>query len=184
MNCAALGFSDEEGPVHSVGSTVKIEGSKKLALSLVGKLLAGRQTNRDAFRVLIPKNWRSHKERSSYAPKGGLQYDGSYWIEKCWRKIGIQGFKVCRYLFVRCDYDPAPWTSDEHGDWHRPLPIIPKLKNAVDVTKRKEGSSWDFNVTTKPSVALELNFTAMHLKQELLKAAISRCLTNKVGYRI
>ncbi|KAH7519035.1 hypothetical protein JRO89_XSUnG0148400 [Xanthoceras sorbifolium] len=83
---------------------------------------------------------RSHKERSSYAPKGGLRYDGSYWIKKCWRKIGIQGFKVCRYLFVRCNNDPAPWTSDEHGDWHRPLLVILKLKNAVDVTKRKEGS--------------------------------------------
>lgn len=21
-----------------------------------------------------------------------------------------QGFKVCRYLFVRCDNEPAPWT--------------------------------------------------------------------------
>ncbi|KAL5810178.1 hypothetical protein ACOSQ4_026746 [Xanthoceras sorbifolium] len=90
---------------------------------------------------------RSHKERSSYAPKGGLRYDGSYWIEKCWRKIGIQGFKVCRYLFVRCDNNDAPWTSDEYGDWPRPLPEIPKLENAVDITKRKEGSSWDFNMS-------------------------------------
>lgn len=22
----------------------------------------------------------------------------------------MQGFKVCRYLFVRCDNEPAPWT--------------------------------------------------------------------------
>lgn len=22
----------------------------------------------------------------------------------------FQGFKVCRYLFVRCDNEPAPWT--------------------------------------------------------------------------
>ncbi|KAL5743591.1 hypothetical protein ACOSQ2_026707 [Xanthoceras sorbifolium] len=56
--CATLHLSDEEGPMHSVGSTVKIEGSKKLALSLVGELLAGHQTNRNAFRVLIPKNLR------------------------------------------------------------------------------------------------------------------------------
>ncbi|KAL5765918.1 hypothetical protein ACOSP7_016535 [Xanthoceras sorbifolium] len=55
--CAALHLSDEEGPVHSVGGNVKIEGSKKLALSLVGKSLAGRQINRDAFRILIPKIW-------------------------------------------------------------------------------------------------------------------------------
>ncbi|MFS7936594.1 putative PUA-like superfamily, SRA-YDG superfamily protein [Helianthus anomalus] len=54
---------------------------------------------------------RSHKEkRSAYAPEQGVRYDGIYRIEKCWRKPGIQGFKVCRYLFVRCDNDPAPWT--------------------------------------------------------------------------
>ena len=65
--------------------------------------------------------------------------DGCYRIEKCWMKKGSpgkqslmiqilykiqaqrfnmfsdrvlfwQGFKVCRYLFVRCDNEPAPWT--------------------------------------------------------------------------
>ncbi|KAL5811920.1 hypothetical protein ACOSQ3_026870 [Xanthoceras sorbifolium] len=87
---------------------------------------------------------RSYNERSLYAPKGGLPYDGIYWIEKCWRKIRIQDFKVCRYLFVRCDNDDASWTSDEHGDWPRPLPVIPELENAMDITKRKKGSSWDF----------------------------------------
>ncbi|KAJ7957167.1 E3 ubiquitin-protein ligase ORTHRUS 2-like [Quillaja saponaria] len=57
---------------------------------------------------------RSHKEkRSSYAPEEGLRYDGVYRIEKCWQKVGVQGFKVCRYLFVRCDNDPAPWTRRE-----------------------------------------------------------------------
>lgn len=54
---------------------------------------------------------RSHKEkRSAYAPDAGVRYDGVYRIEKCWRKKGIQGHKVCRYLFVRCDNEPAPWT--------------------------------------------------------------------------
>ncbi|XP_022965844.1 E3 ubiquitin-protein ligase ORTHRUS 2-like [Cucurbita maxima] len=89
---------------------------------------------------------RSHKEkRSSYAPEKGLRYDGIYRIEKCWRKVGIQGFKVCRYLFVRCDNDPAPWTSDEHGDRPRPLPAIPELKKATDITERKKDPSWDFD---------------------------------------
>ncbi|XP_038901575.1 E3 ubiquitin-protein ligase ORTHRUS 2-like isoform X2 [Benincasa hispida] len=89
---------------------------------------------------------RSHKEkRSSYAPEKGLRYDGIYRIEKCWRKVGIQGFKVCRYLFVRCDNDPAPWTSDEHGDHPRPLPSISELKKATNITERKEGPSWDFD---------------------------------------
>ncbi|KAK4263259.1 hypothetical protein QN277_028696 [Acacia crassicarpa] len=90
---------------------------------------------------------RSHKEkRSSYAPEKGLRYDGVYRIEKCWRKQGMQGFKVCRYLFVRCDNEPAPWTSDEHGDRLRELPVIPELKKATDLVERKGNPSWDFDV--------------------------------------
>ncbi|CAN8270248.1 unnamed protein product [Cochlearia groenlandica] len=113
---------------------------------------------------------RSHKEkRSAYAPEEGVRYDGVYRIEKCWRKVGIQGsFKVCRYLFVRCDNEPAPWTrfdlflettfsiflfelhiviycSDEHGDRPRPLPSIPELKMATDLFERKESPSWNFD---------------------------------------
>ncbi|KAL5791602.1 hypothetical protein ACOSP7_000196 [Xanthoceras sorbifolium] len=109
------------------------------------------EKSNEALRVSCKKGYpvrvvRSHKEkRSSYAPEKGLRYDGIYRIEECWRKVGIQGFKVCRYLFVRCDNDPAPWTSDEHGDRPRPLPVIPELDNAVDVTRRKEDPSWDYN---------------------------------------
>lgn len=90
---------------------------------------------------------RSHKEkRSSYAPEKGVRYDGIYRIEKCWRKEGSQGFKVCRYLFVRCDNDPAPWTSDDHGDRPRPLPVINELgEKAIDITERKANPSWDFD---------------------------------------
>ncbi|KAF6177112.1 hypothetical protein GIB67_005100 [Kingdonia uniflora] len=105
----------------------------------------------EALRVSSNKGYpvrvvRSHKEkRSSYAPENGVRYDGVYRIEKCWRKIGIQGFKVCRYLFVRCDNEPAPWTSDEHGDRPRPLPAINELKKATDITERKESPSWDYD---------------------------------------
>ncbi|KAL5657365.1 hypothetical protein ACJX0J_030528, partial [Zea mays] len=90
---------------------------------------------------------RSHKEkRSSYAPELGVRYDGIYRIEKCWRKIGVQGtFKVCRYLFVRCDNEPAPWTSDDHGDRPRPLPNIPELKDATDINERDERPSWGYD---------------------------------------
>ncbi|KAH7444630.1 hypothetical protein KP509_02G085800 [Ceratopteris richardii] len=88
---------------------------------------------------------RSHKEkRSSYAPETGVRYDGVYRIEKCWRKPGIQGFKVCRYLFVRCDNEPAPWTSDQVGDRPRPLPEISELKDAIDLTERKVQPAWDW----------------------------------------
>ncbi|KAK4413485.1 E3 ubiquitin-protein ligase ORTHRUS 2 [Sesamum alatum] len=106
----------------------------------------------EALRVSCRKGYpvrvvRSHKEkRSSYAPQEGVRYDGVYRIEKCWRKAGIQGFKVCRYLFVRCDNDPAPWTSDVHGDRPRSsLPPVPELKNAIDITERKASPAWDYD---------------------------------------
>ncbi|XP_071701979.1 E3 ubiquitin-protein ligase ORTHRUS 2-like [Rutidosis leptorrhynchoides] len=105
----------------------------------------------EALRVSCKKGYpvrvvRSHKEkRSAYAPEQGVRYDGVYRIEKCWRKPGIQGYKVCRYLFVRCDNDPAPWTSDETGDRPRPFPVIKELKEATDVTERKSPPSWDFD---------------------------------------
>ncbi|AEE33468.1 zinc finger (C3HC4-type RING finger) family protein [Arabidopsis thaliana] len=87
---------------------------------------------------------RSTKDkRSPYAPQGGLlRYDGVYRIEKCWRIVGIQ---MCRFLFVRCDNEPAPWTSDEHGDRPRPLPNVPELNMATDLFERKESPSWDFD---------------------------------------
>uniref|UniRef100_A0A0D9W382 RING-type E3 ubiquitin transferase n=1 Tax=Leersia perrieri TaxID=77586 RepID=A0A0D9W382_9ORYZ len=92
---------------------------------------------------------RSFKERRSpYAPETGVRYDGIYRIEKCWRKIGHQGkYIVCRYLFVRCDNEPAPWTSDEHGDCLRPLPDIEELASAIDITERKGSPAWDFDAT-------------------------------------
>ncbi|KAG0498490.1 hypothetical protein HPP92_003181 [Vanilla planifolia] len=105
----------------------------------------------EALRVSCRKGYpvrvvRSHKEkRSAYAPESGVRYDGIYRIEKCWRKVGIQGFKVCRYLFVRCDNEPAPWTSDEIGDRPRPLPDVKELKQATDITQRKEGPAWDYD---------------------------------------
>ncbi|XP_043724892.1 E3 ubiquitin-protein ligase ORTHRUS 2-like isoform X2 [Telopea speciosissima] len=105
----------------------------------------------EALRVSCNKGYpvrvvRSHKEtRSSYAPETGVRYDGIYRIEKCWRKVGIQGKKVCRYLFVRCDNEPAPWTSDEHGDRPRSLPAVPELMNATDITERKEIPHWDYD---------------------------------------
>ncbi|KAJ6841292.1 E3 ubiquitin-protein ligase ORTHRUS 2-like [Iris pallida] len=105
----------------------------------------------ESLRVSCKKGYpvrvvRSHKEkRSSYAPETGVRYDGVYRIEMCWRKVGVQGFKVCRYLFVRCDNEPAPWTSDEQGDRPRPLPAINELKKATDITKRKQSPAWDYD---------------------------------------
>ncbi|CAM8977753.1 unnamed protein product [Rhodiola kirilowii] len=99
---------------------------------------------------------RSSKEkRSSYAPysktdtpsskKDVYRYDGIYRIEKCWMKAGAQGYKVCRFLFVRCDNAPAPWSSDGHGDRPRMLPEVPELAQAENVMERLEDPSWDFD---------------------------------------
>ena len=41
-----------------------------------------------------------------------MRYDGTYRIVKCWRKPGAQNFLMCRYLFVRADNSPAPWSSE------------------------------------------------------------------------
>ncbi|KAI3784156.1 hypothetical protein L1987_43250 [Smallanthus sonchifolius] len=107
----------------------------------------------------------SHKEKHlAYAPEKGVRYDGVYRIEKCCRKPGVQGYKVCRYLFVRCDNDPTPWTSDENGDRPRPLPTIKELKDATDEEKacwlwkipppecRKQTDRIDAGDGTKPRI--------------------------------
>jgi len=55
------------------------------------------------------------EKRSSYAPKedeAPVRYDGIYRIRSCWRSKGAQGYLVCRYLFIRCDNAPAPWSSE------------------------------------------------------------------------
>ncbi|KAH6821234.1 Zinc finger RING family protein [Perilla frutescens var. hirtella] len=89
---------------------------------------------------------RSEKDnRSPYAPEEGYRYDGVYRVEKCWRKAGMQRFLVCRYLLVRCDNEPAPWTSDEHGDRPRKMPVIAELEEALDFYAREESPSWDYD---------------------------------------
>jgi len=40
--------------------------------------------------------------------------------------------------------------SDEHGDRPRPLPDVPEMKGAKDLTERKESPHWDFDVRSVP----------------------------------
>ncbi|KAF6141045.1 hypothetical protein GIB67_006490 [Kingdonia uniflora] len=56
----------------------------------------------------------------------------------------VGGFKVCKYIFARCDNEPAPWTSNKHGDCPRPFPMIKELKKATDIINRKDTPSWDY----------------------------------------
>ena len=61
------------------------------------------------------------EKRSSYAPKedeAPVRYDGIYRIRSCWRSKGAQGYLVCRYLFIRCDNAPAPWSSEGQRSAH------------------------------------------------------------------
>ncbi|KAI9112723.1 hypothetical protein K1719_016226 [Acacia pycnantha] len=74
-------------------------------------------------------------------PEKGLRYDGICQIENCRQKHEMQGLKVCRYLFGRYDNEPAPWTSDEHGDRPRDMLVIPELKKATDLVERKGSPS-------------------------------------------
>ena len=41
-----------------------------------------------------------------------MRYDGIYRIVRAYRKPGAQSQLVCRYLFIRCDNEPAPWSSE------------------------------------------------------------------------
>jgi hypothetical protein len=41
-----------------------------------------------------------------------VRYDGIYRIVRAYRKPGAQKQLVCRYLFIRCDNEPAPWSSE------------------------------------------------------------------------
>ncbi|KAL0886040.1 hypothetical protein Bca101_010023 [Brassica carinata] len=152
----------------------------------------------EALRVSCKKGYpvrvvRTYKEESSaYAPEKGVRYDGVYRIEKCWLKVGVQGvFKVCRYLFVRCDNEPAPWTSDEHGDRPRPLPDIPELEDAIDLFERNETPSWDFDEADgrwkwmKPPPASKMPVNVLDAKerkimQKAMKAAHSNTLREKL----
>ncbi|GAB4860345.1 E3 ubiquitin-protein ligase ORTHRUS 2 [Ancistrocladus abbreviatus] len=141
----------------------------------------------EALRLSCKKGYpvrvvRSHKEkRSNYAPEKGLRYDGIYRIEKCWRKVGKQGYKVCRYLFVRCDNSPAPWTSDEHGDQPRDLPKVKELKVATDITERKESPHWDFDVDEgcwkwkKPPPASRLDVKGVKSKRNIYRRSKKSC---------
>ncbi|GMJ06615.1 ORTHRUS 2, VARIANT IN METHYLATION 1 [Hibiscus trionum] len=151
----------------------------------------------ESLRVSCKKGYpvrvvRSHKEkRSSYAPEKGVRYDGVYRIEKCWRKAGKQGFKVCRYLFVRCDNEPAPWTSDEHGDLPRPLPSIPELKKATDILERKGSPSWDFDEEDNhwkwkkpPPPSKKSMYLADPEERKRARKAIKRARTTSVSERL
>ncbi|KAF5829117.1 hypothetical protein DUNSADRAFT_16535 [Dunaliella salina] len=96
---------------------------------------------------------RSYKEkRSAYAPTTDtpVRYDGVYRILRCWRKRGQneEQHLICRYLFVRADNSPAPWSSSEGGDQGEqtiPKEAEDEIKEAVgQVYKMNDDPYWAF----------------------------------------
>lgn len=85
-----------------------------------------------------------------------MRYDGVYRILRCWRTRGSEAMLVCRYLFVRCDNEPAPWSMDEAGDGVR-LAVPPEaaaeiaaaVESGEEVYEMGENPFWDFDPATE-----------------------------------
>ena len=58
-----------------------------------------------------------------------------------------------KYILICTNY-----YSDEHGDRPRPFPVISELKQATDLTERKESPSWDYDVSGYDSFPFEIVF--------------------------
>ena len=71
-------------------------------------------------------NLSAQEKRSAYAPGEDqpVRYDGIYRIARAYRKPGAQGKLVCRYLIIRCDNEPAPWSSEGAHPDSRSLPCL------------------------------------------------------------
>ncbi|KAL5794576.1 hypothetical protein ACOSP7_003170 [Xanthoceras sorbifolium] len=59
---AKLSWTEDDGPIALIGADLQEAGMRKLSLSLVGKVLANREVNRDAFKSFVPIVWRTTKE--------------------------------------------------------------------------------------------------------------------------
>lgn len=51
------------------------------------------------------------KSTSLFAPEH-LRYDGIYKIARYWKELESEGFFVWKFLFIRDDVEPAPWTAE------------------------------------------------------------------------
>ncbi|TXG72487.1 hypothetical protein EZV62_001066 [Acer yangbiense] len=59
---ATMSLKEREGPVRRLRDGLKVEGGKKMALCLAGKILSQDLVNRDVFRSVISKIWRVRGE--------------------------------------------------------------------------------------------------------------------------
>ncbi|KAL5750648.1 hypothetical protein ACOSP7_025251 [Xanthoceras sorbifolium] len=59
---AQLSLSEDDGPVTKIGSEIREKRVRKLSLSLLGKIIANKEINREAFKATIQFIWRTVKE--------------------------------------------------------------------------------------------------------------------------
>ncbi|KAJ4720329.1 E3 ubiquitin-protein ligase ORTHRUS 2-like [Melia azedarach] len=123
----------------------------------------------------------SQGETFLLCPETGVQYNGIYRIEKCWH---IYVCKVCRYLFVRCDNDPTPWTRDNYWDHPKPQPIIRELMNAINITEQKKPPFWDYNIVFYSWGYIQIDNTMVVTVEMQLNACGGKNLHHMVESRL
>lgn len=70
--------------------------------------------------------------------------------------------KTVRFVLTFSDL----FSSDEHGDRPRPLPVVDELKSATDVFERKLPPAWAYQVcyfAVKACYAIQLELTVVFL---------------------
>ncbi|KAL6195922.1 hypothetical protein ACLB2K_031539 [Fragaria x ananassa] len=106
------------------------------------------QNNHGAQSVVLSGGYEDdedHGERFIYTGCGGKDLGGNKRTNK--EHSSDQKFvnrNESLRISCRMGY-PVRVLSDVHGDRPRPLPAIKELKNATDITERKESPSWDYD---------------------------------------
>ncbi|TXG66222.1 hypothetical protein EZV62_007497 [Acer yangbiense] len=70
--CASMTLKEREGPVRKLQADLKNDGLRRLATSLVGKVLSPKPVNRDGFRVVMRKIWKTRDEVEIEALKDNI----------------------------------------------------------------------------------------------------------------
>ncbi|KAL5797504.1 hypothetical protein ACOSQ2_002324 [Xanthoceras sorbifolium] len=60
--CASLSLSEKDGPIATLDTNLRRIGAQKLSSCLVGNVLSSKVINREAFRTILPKIWKTSQE--------------------------------------------------------------------------------------------------------------------------
>ncbi|TXG60685.1 hypothetical protein EZV62_015258 [Acer yangbiense] len=110
--CAKLSISDVDGPIRQVSGEIKSEGLKDVDHCLVGKVLAGKRVNREAFKKVIEQLW---------SPIGSVE-------------IEAVGDNTFMFFFPSLEVRSLIWSR---GPWHfdRNLIVLEKPTGTGDISK-------------------------------------------------